>query len=76
MPQDWELPTEWKAWALGATGGRWPESRVMLIAAKFKDHWLSKPGAAGVKADWLATWRNWIREEVAREEQGGTRRTR
>ncbi|MFI5783526.1 hypothetical protein [Nocardia sp. NPDC051570] len=29
--------------------------------AKFVDHWKSQPGAKGRKADWDATWRNWIR---------------
>lgn len=28
---------------------------------KFVDHWAATPGAKGVKADWDATWRNWIR---------------
>ena len=28
---------------------------------KFKDHWISQPGQKGVKKDWLATWRNWVR---------------
>lgn len=30
-------------------------------AEKFRDYWLSKPGATGMKADWDATWRNWVR---------------
>ncbi|KIA63033.1 hypothetical protein FG87_21970 [Nocardia vulneris] len=29
--------------------------------AKFVDHWKSQPGSRGCKADWTATWRNWIR---------------
>lgn len=29
----------------------------------FADHWRAKPGADGRKADWLATWRNWVRRE-------------
>lgn len=28
---------------------------------KFVDHFLSAPGQKGVKADWDATWRNWMR---------------
>ena len=28
---------------------------------RFKDHWLAAPGAKGVKQDWPATWRNWMR---------------
>lgn len=29
--------------------------------AKFVDHFRAQPGQRGVKTDWLATWRNWIR---------------
>ena len=29
--------------------------------AKFRDYWLAIPGSKGVKLDWDATWRNWIR---------------
>lgn len=28
---------------------------------RFKDHWLAAAGAKGVKQDWPATWRNWMR---------------
>jgi uncharacterized protein YdaU (DUF1376 family) len=31
--------------------------------AKFGDYWRGKGGQAGRKLDWLATWRNWVREE-------------
>ena len=34
---------------------------------RFKDFWLSKAGPAGVKRNWLATWRNWVRNERAFE---------
>lgn len=27
----------------------------------FRDYWSSKPGKDGVKLDWQATWRNWLR---------------
>jgi uncharacterized protein YdaU (DUF1376 family) len=30
-------------------------------AAKFRDYWAGKAGKDGRKADWSATWRNWIR---------------
>ncbi|MFW6341275.1 MAG: hypothetical protein ACOC0Q_10440, partial [Wenzhouxiangella sp.] len=30
-------------------------------AAKFIDYWRGVPGQKGVKLDWPATWRNWIR---------------
>ena len=30
-------------------------------ADQFRDYWIAKPGAAGVKLDWPATWRTWVR---------------
>lgn len=50
-----------------------PESRAKIIAespgvdllrehAKFVDYWSAQPGQKGVKADWDATWRNWMRK--------------
>lgn len=29
-------------------------------AERFRDYWISKAGAGGVKLDWAATWRTWI----------------
>jgi len=29
---------------------------------KFRDYWIAQPGQKGVKADWDATWRNWVRK--------------
>ena len=29
---------------------------------KFRDYWRSVPGAKGLKLDWDATWRNWLRK--------------
>jgi hypothetical protein len=39
---------------------------------KFVDYWIAKPGQAGTKLDWPATWRNWIRKaaETARPTNG------
>jgi hypothetical protein len=30
----------------------------------FRDYWLAQPGQKGVKADWDATFRNWLRNEA------------
>ena len=35
----------------------------IMVFERFKDYWLSVPGAKGVKLDWFATWRNWIRNQ-------------
>jgi len=36
-------------------------SEAQAEADKFRDYWLAKAGASGVKLDWQATWRNWVR---------------
>ncbi|MBD9640756.1 DUF1376 domain-containing protein [Ensifer sp. ENS07] len=57
LPPEWSLPDEWRAYAAkkGLANGR-----IDLEAEKFKNHWLQQSGQRGVKADWLATWRNWV----------------
>ena len=35
----------------------------ILVFESFKDYWVAAPGSKGVKADWFATWRNWIRNQ-------------
>lgn len=33
-------------------------------ADQFRDFWIAKPGAGGVKLDWPATWRGWVRRSA------------
>lgn len=61
LPTDWTLPADWKAWALQER----PEVSAEQEAAKFADYWQAIAGAKGRKADWQATWRNWIRNSNA-----------
>lgn len=61
LPTDWTLPDEWKQWAEKER----PDLLVNTVADGFRDFWISKPGAGGVKLDWQATWRNWIRSQSA-----------
>lgn len=58
---DWVLPADWQAWAEAER----PDLDVGVIACRFRDHWVAKPGKDGRKADWQATWRNWVRNERA-----------
>jgi hypothetical protein len=41
------------------------ETAVAYVAESFKDYWL---GAGKAKADWKATFRNWIRKEIERND--------
>jgi hypothetical protein len=57
LPTDWTLPPDWMEWARGVR----PDLNIDNEAAKFADYWHAMAGKDGCKADWLATWRNWIR---------------
>ena len=61
LPTDWTLSQELGDWAL-AEG--LPRERIRQEADRFRDYWVAKPGAAGRKADWPATWRNWVRKAI------------
>ena len=61
LSQDWELPDEWAIWCKEHRKDLNPNQ----VAEQFKDYWLSVPHAKGMKADWLATWRNWCRNQKA-----------
>lgn len=59
LPPDW-LPSEiLKAWAVKER----PDLDLANVVEKFRDYWTAKPGRAGVKLDWGATFRNWVRDE-------------
>jgi hypothetical protein len=61
------LPENWKDFCRSERPDLDPER----IYARFTDHWNAQPGQRGVKLDWLATWRNWVRNE--RREKGNGR---
>jgi uncharacterized protein YdaU (DUF1376 family) len=42
-----------------------PELQMKDVADSFRDYWIAVPGAKGRKADWNATWRNWVRNQRA-----------
>ena len=57
LPADWTLPDEWRDWAERHAN----ELDIAGTADQFRDYWVAKSRAAGRKADWYATWRNWCR---------------
>lgn len=61
LPDDWQLPDPWREWAVNER----PELDVQRTADSFADYWRGKAGKDGRKVDWLATWRNWVRNERA-----------
>lgn len=66
---DWQLPEDWKTWAEEQR----PDLDVSAVADAFRDFWVAKPGKDGRKADWQATWRNWIRNQRTSTRPGSGR---
>lgn len=78
LPADWALPRSWGEWALSHAseqGHALSADAVRATAEKFRDFWVAKPGKDGRKADWEATWRNWIRRELERQPAAAPRRS-
>jgi len=48
-----------------------PDLNATEVFAGFRDYWIAKAGKDGVKLDWLATWRNWIRNERTKQQPKG-----
>ncbi|WHI46571.1 helix-turn-helix domain-containing protein [Microbulbifer sp. VAAF005] len=61
LPGDWTLTEEFHTEAQRIR----PDliNRIHEIADEFRDYWVALSGQRGVKVDWLATWRNWLRRE-------------
>jgi len=53
------LPAEWRDFCAKERTDLVPEETFN----RFRDYWIAKPGRDGLKVDWLATWRNWVRNE-------------
>jgi uncharacterized protein YdaU (DUF1376 family) len=62
LSKDFVLPQEWIDEAL-KIHTHLPSKEIKDIFDTFKDYWIGKAGKDGVKSDWLATWRNWIRRQ-------------
>jgi len=54
LTAQWVLPEEGCSFA-AAKG--WPQARIDTEEQRFRDYWLASGKA---KADWAATWRNWV----------------
>lgn len=72
LPKDWQPTDELLRWAEDAR----PDVDAKTEAEKFRDYWHAKAGRDACKADWPATWRNWIRNsrgsKNANGRQGGS----
>lgn len=62
LPDDWQ-PKENDILLMKE---HFPSIDLKLETHAFRDYWRSVAGARGKKADWDATWRNWIRNSYKR----------
>lgn len=54
-----ELPDDWQEFCRDKR----PDLNAFEVFDSFKDYWVAQPGLKGVKVDWKATWRNWVRNQ-------------
>lgn len=62
---DW-LTTEMRGYA---EERGYTDRQIRALAEDFADYWAAQPGQKGVKLDWPATWRRWVRN--TREQPAG-----
>jgi len=69
---DQEIPNDYhfSAHSLGAT-----ELQIKQWWPEFVDYWSALPGQKGRKLNWIKTWKNRVREQIARETRWTTRTT-
>ena len=61
LANDFLFPLEWEQFCQQAR----PELSPVKTFDQFKDYWIAQAGQKGVKLDWFATWRNWVRNTNA-----------
>jgi uncharacterized protein YdaU (DUF1376 family) len=61
LAQDLFFPKEWCDFLVEQR----PELNAQKTFDQFKDYWIAQAGQKGVKLDWFATWRNWVRSTNA-----------
>jgi len=61
LASDFTFPKEWAEFCIETR----PELHPTKTFDQFKDYWTSVAGQKGIKLDWFATWRNWVRSTNA-----------
>jgi uncharacterized protein YdaU (DUF1376 family) len=61
LASDFSFPLEWEQFCQQTR----PELSPVKTFDQFKDYWIAQAGQKGVKLDWFATWRNWVRSTNA-----------
>jgi hypothetical protein len=66
LPAGWRPSEQDWGWAVqhGLTA-----TEIANEAERFTDYWIAKPGEKGCKLNWSATWRNWCRSFLDRNDR-------
>jgi uncharacterized protein YdaU (DUF1376 family) len=77
LPKPFECSADWvrEAQRVEAEMGAPLAVRIEVEFAKFCDHWRGQSGQKGVKDDWDATWRNWIRKSIEWSNPNGSKKS-
>lgn len=59
LPADATLSSEYRDFCQKTR----PELDPDQLFEGFRDYWIAQPGQKGVKLDWFATWRTWVRNQ-------------
>lgn len=59
LPTDWKLSEEQNQFCKQER----PDLDPIKVSDGFRDYWIAVAGTKGVKKDWDATWRNWVRNQ-------------
>ena len=61
LPADWKPNAELVEWSKAER----QDLDLRKVLEEFRDYWTSVAGSKGVKLNWDATWRNWVRSQKA-----------
>lgn len=64
LPADWKPNAELAEWSKAER----PDLNLRKVLEEFRDYWSSVAGSKGVKLNWDATWRNWVRAQKAEKQ--------
>jgi hypothetical protein len=61
LTDDFAVTDQMRDWATNAGAS---QKLIDYETEQFRDYWCAVPGARGVKLDWPATWRKWLRKAI------------
>jgi hypothetical protein len=64
LPADWKPNAELAEWSKAER----PDLNLRKVLEEFRDYWTSVAGSKGVKLNWDATWRNWVRSQKSEKQ--------